>query len=111
MYEVDYLLKLLKKPNPSTLDIIRAAKITSLNKCCVTGETLTNNNTELHHRTPVEFGGDDTVENLILLDKRAHYLIHSDSSRKYLMLLDKLGLNEAQIRKVDQLMYEIHSRV
>jgi HNH endonuclease. len=98
--------------NKSNLYISRiAVMISQCARCYVTDQELTNDNAEIHHRTPRQFGGGDVVANLVYLEKRVHHLIHTDSSREYIIRLAQLNLNEMQIRKVDQLMYEIHSRV
>lgn len=56
-----------------------------------------------HHIVPKYLGGDDSYANLIVLDKRIHYLIHAEYDWKIKEMIKELNLNKQQIAKINKL--------
>ena len=72
-------------------------------KCAVTGEILNIDDIHCHHKIPKCRGGTDNYQNLIIVHKDIHCLIHAvkdDVINKY---LSKLKLTISQISKINQL--------
>lgn len=68
-------------------------------KCYVTGKQLKIKEIHCHHIKPKSFGKDDSYQNLIIVDKNVHILIHAvkqETINKYLLILqiDKSMLNK-----------------
>lgn len=77
----------------------------SKGKCFVTGVDLTIDihNYHCHHITPIYLGGTDEYENLAVLHKFAHILVHAtkeETIEKYMRLLN---INEYQLKKLNKL--------
>lgn len=56
-----------------------------------------------HHVIPRYLGGDDSYENLIVLDRRIHNLIHARYDWKIKEMIKELNLNKQQIAKINKL--------
>ena len=72
-------------------------------KCAVTGEPLMPYEIRCHHKIPIEYGGTDDYNNLVLVSETVHILIHSTKKSTidgYLKLLD---LNKKQLEKLNKL--------
>lgn len=80
-------------------------------RCFVTGIELKPHHRELHHRLPRQYGGPDTPENTILLDKSVHRLIHATHPEEIQWLLERLKLTEPQLRHVQQLRKEARQTI
>jgi len=77
----------------------------SKGKCFVTDVDLTRDihNYHCHHITPIYLGGTDEYENLAVLHKFAHILVHAtkeETIEKYMRLLN---INEYQLKKLNKL--------
>ena len=93
-------------------DICRVAAYFVQNcKCYVTDKELVSGRRELHHRTPKCYGGTDKAENLVLLEKRVHKLVHSEDKDEIVALLSELKLSVKEFKKVNQLRLEAHREV
>lgn len=74
-------------------------------KCFVTGIDLTKeiHNYHCHHIKPIYLGGTDEYDNLAVLHKLAHILVHAtkeETINKYMRLLN---INEHQLKKLNKL--------
>lgn len=83
-----------------------AAYFTQNGRCFVTGRDLLINFRHLHHRLPVDLGGKDTPENLVLLDKRVHHMVHTHFKSTFNSLAEELELTDEELDKIRQLRYE-----
>lgn len=76
--------------------------------CYVTGRILEKGERELHHRLPRSFGGKDEAENLILLSRDIHRMVHTEKFEEFYILMLKCRLTAPQLALVNQLRYEAH---
>ena len=72
-------------------------------KCAVSGKFLEVDEIHCHHKLPRELGGRDDYENLVIVNKDIHILIHATSDETIDKYLKKLKLNKAQITKLNRL--------
>ena len=79
-----------------------------MGKCAVTGIVFTNpSEIHCHHIIPKAQGGNDKYNNLVLVTKSVHTLIHADSTDIILNLLTKLNLNQEQLKKLNKLRLKV----
>ena len=72
-------------------------------KCAILGTILDIDDIHCHHKLPRKLGGKDNYQNLIIIHKDIHALVHAvneDSIRKY---LSKFSLNAKQKQKLNSL--------
>lgn len=72
-------------------------------KCAVTNKVLEIDRIHCHHKKPKYLGGDDSYNNLILLDVDVHILIHATKPDTIKMYTDKLNLTEKELVKIQNL--------
>ena len=77
--------------------------------CYVTHRRLEIGERELHHRLPRSLGGKDTPENLILLNRSVHRMVHSKNWQEYAEYAKSLNLTQAELALIGQLRFEAHS--
>lgn len=68
----------------------------------ITGEELYPFTIECHHILPRSMGGDDSYQNLILIDSTTHELIHATKEETIKKYLYKLDLDEEQLKKLNK---------
>lgn len=85
-----------------------AAYFVQQGRCYVTGKPLEKGWRELHHRLPRYYGGEDIPENLILLNKTVHLMVHAETEFEFYQFLKGFPLTAEQFRMVNQLRYEAH---
>lgn len=76
--------------------------------CYVTFRPLESGERELHHRLPKSFGGKDEAENLILLTRDVHKMVHTENFEEFYTLREKCRLTQYQLALINQLRYEAH---
>lgn len=72
-------------------------------KCAITHEPLETKDMEVHHITPIELGGKDNYENLVLVTYIAHKLIHAttpEAIEKYKEMLNNVDVNWTRLNKL-----------
>ncbi len=72
-------------------------------KCAILGTVLNEEDIHCHHKLPKQFGGKDNYQNLIIIHKDLHKLIHAtraDTINKYLHMFN---LSSKQLKKVSEL--------
>ena len=85
----------------------RISKYTSqYGKCAILKTTLEYDEIHCHHKIPKYLGGTDKYENLIILHKDIHKLIHAKGKDIINFYLRKYSLNKEQIDKVNKLRYQ-----
>lgn len=72
-------------------------------RCAITGQVLKINEIHCHHKTPVSQGGNDRYENLIILHKDVHRLLHATQKDTMRFHLSQLNLNPKQKVKLNKL--------
>ncbi len=72
-------------------------------KCAVSGQKLKINEIHCHHKIPVSLGGDDSYQNLIIVHKDVHKLIHATAQETILRCLHNLDLTLEMTIKVNRL--------
>lgn len=70
-------------------------------KCRVTGNPLTQINMDCHHKTPRKTIKDDSYQNLVLIEREIHILIHATKTETIKRYIDILNLNEKQLATVN----------
>lgn len=74
-------------------------------KCHITGIDLTTDlqSYHCHHKTPINMGGDDEFDNLVVLHKFAHILVHAQLNETITKYMQILNLTDMQIKKLNKL--------
>lgn len=72
-------------------------------KCAILGKMLEMENIHCHHKLPKYMGGKDNYQNLIIVHKDVHILIHAIKQETITLYLAKLNLNKEQINKLNSL--------
>lgn len=70
-------------------------------KCAITKTILEKDNIHCHHVIPRKDGGGDNYQNLLLIDKRVHILLHAMRAETIEKYLEILNLNKAQLNKLN----------
>lgn len=78
-------------------------------KCAVLGTVLDADDIHCHHKLPKQYGGMDNYQNLIIIHKDVHKLIHSTKQEIIIKYLSILNLNKGQIKKVNSLRKMTHN--
>ena len=73
-----------------------------MGKCRILGIRLAVNAFHCHNIKPVEDGGNDKYQNLVILHPDIHLLIHATKSETIHQLLEKLNLSHTQVDKVNK---------
>ena len=72
-------------------------------KCAVLGKVLEFDDIHCHHKVPKKLGGKDNYQNLIIIHKDVHRLIHATKQETISKYLSLLKLNKQHISKVNKL--------
>jgi RNA-directed DNA polymerase len=73
-----------------------------LGKCEITGMYLFASDVHCHHYIPLHLGGSDKFNNLRILHKDVHKLIHCTSRETIDVLINRLGITEPMMDKINQ---------
>ena len=83
--------------NDNRLSLFSAQK----GRCAVTGRVLEIGDIHCHHKVPLEQGGTDEYQNLILVCEDVHRLIHARKPETIAKYMEKLSLTSKQKKKID----------
>ncbi|MDA1980372.1 group II intron reverse transcriptase/maturase [Bacillus cereus] len=72
-------------------------------KCFVSGKTLRIGEMECHHKLPRAEGGTDIYSNLVYVSTDVHKLIHASQQETISKYLDRLDLDEKQLKRLNAL--------
>ena len=72
-------------------------------KCAITGLELAFNEIHCHHKSPVNLGGTDAYNNLIIVHEDVHRLIHATETETIDKYLNRLKLNKTMLDKLNRL--------
>lgn len=70
-------------------------------KCAITKTILEKDNIHCHHIIPRKDGGGDNYQNLLLIEKRVHILLHATKAETIEKYLGILNLSKAQLNKLN----------
>lgn len=73
-----------------------------MGKCEIIGIYLFAADVHCHHYVPLHLGGSDKFNNLRILHKEVHRLIHSTLKETIDMLIAKLGITEPMVNLINQ---------
>lgn len=77
--------------------------IAQYGKCYITGEVIGIDRVHCHHIIPRKNKGNDSYQNLVIVDVEVHKLIHSKDKETINKYLNKLNLNDKQLLKLNKL--------
>ena len=77
-------------------------------RCAVTKIKLAVIEIDCHHKTPVEYGGGDEYQNLIIVSDKVHILIHSSNNKTLKKYLAMVKPDEKQSEKINKLRIMAH---
>lgn len=72
-------------------------------KCYVTGLVLKPSDVHCHHKTPRKDGGGDDYNNLCLVHKTVHKLIHGTNRESIAKWLEEMRISKDQLKKLNHL--------
>jgi 5-methylcytosine-specific restriction endonuclease McrA len=72
-------------------------------RCAVTGIPLHASDAHCHHKLPTHLGGKDDYQNLVIIHRDIHILLHATKSETINKYLRFFNLNTMQLRKLNQL--------
>lgn len=82
----------------------RISKYTSqYGKCAILKLVLEYDEIHCHHKIPKYLGGTDKYDNLIIIHRDIHKLIHAKDKNTINYYLEKYNLNKEQLDKIDSL--------
>ena len=73
-----------------------------MGKCEITGIFLTASDVHCHHYIPLSRGGNDGFNNLRILHKEVHKLIHIKNTKTINKLITILGITKPMVNKINQ---------
>jgi group II intron reverse transcriptase/maturase len=76
-------------------------------KCAVTGKILNINEIHCHHKIPRKSGGSDKYNNLIIIHKDVHILIHATLPEVINAYLKLLQPNKTMLEKINKLRLQV----
>lgn len=71
-------------------------------QCAITKWVLKTFHFHCHHKIPKHLGGDDSYQNLVIMEGRVHKLIHTVDEELINKIVKELSLNKTQINKVNK---------
>ena len=71
--------------------------------CAITKEPLDIENMDCHHKIPKYLGGTDEYQNLILITREVHILIHATREETINKILQNLKIGQTGIKKINKL--------
>lgn len=81
----------------------RLSRYSMKNGCCeITGQFLYAEDVHCHHFIPKNLGGSDDFDNLRIIHKSVHKLVHATKEETIVRYLSFLKLNSNQIKKINQ---------
>lgn len=74
-----------------------------MGKCEITNDFLYSNEVHCHHKIPLSHGGNDNFNNLCILHKEIHKLVHATKNETINTLKNLLRLSSDEMEKVNKL--------
>lgn len=79
-------------------------------KCYVTNKTIELDKVHCHHKIPLNKGGTDNYDNLVIIDKDIHKLIHLTNSKLIDKNIEIYNFNKKQLSKINDLRIKIGNK-
>ena len=76
-------------------------------RCAVTGKSLWIDEIHCHHKIPLKNGGSDKYQNLVIVHKNVHGLIHATNSDTVQKYLDLVKPTAAMLKKINKLRLKV----
>ena len=76
-------------------------------RCAVTGKSLWTDEIHCHHKIPLKNGGSDKYQNLVIVHKNVHGLIHATNSDTVQKYLDLVKPTAAMLKKINKLRLKV----
>lgn len=73
-----------------------------MRKCEITDIFLCASDVHCHHYIPIHHGGNDEFNNLRILHKDIHKLIHQTDTQTIATLINKIGYTESIVQKINK---------
>ncbi|EGL81452.1 HNH endonuclease [Caldalkalibacillus thermarum TA2.A1] len=73
-----------------------------MGRCEITGRLLTADEVHCHHLIPKHLGGTDEFDNLRIVDKVIHKIIHMSNMDEIKRLISELKLSKPVLNKINQ---------
>ncbi len=106
-FDTQILLKIMKQklPNRSIeyMDNRISLYAEQQGKCAITGIKLDINDLCCHHKIPISKNGSDNYDNLIIIHKNIHILIHATNSKIISKYMHIMKLDDEKIKKINVL--------
>ncbi|EDT71797.1 IepA [Clostridium perfringens D str. JGS1721] len=104
IYELRKILKSSYKNERTEYADNRISKYSGQNgRCAITKMFLSAEEIHCHHIKPISLGGTDKFDNLIIIHKDIHILVHAVQIETISKLLNKFNLNKKQLKKLNTL--------
>lgn len=72
-------------------------------KCAVTGKVLWIDEIHCHHKIPLENGGTDRYQNLVIVHKDVHALIHATLPATIQLYFNLINPTKTMLKKINKL--------
>jgi group II intron reverse transcriptase/maturase len=72
-------------------------------KCAVTGKQLEFEEIHCHHKLPLSIGGSDKYQNLIIIHRDTHKLVHATERETISRYINQLNINNTMLIKLNKL--------
>jgi len=72
-------------------------------KCAISGKQLEFEEIHCHHKLPLSLGGSDKYQNLIIIHRDSHKLVHATERNTIDRYFNKLNLNNTMLTKLNKL--------
>lgn len=108
---LENMCKMMKSQNVNQpveyLDNRISRYIAQKGKCAITGKLLEIEEIHCHHKTPKKDKGDNSYENLIILQDDVHKLVHATKEETIQKYMKILNLTPEQLQKLNELRISI----
>ena len=109
---LDFTKHIMDKTQNHTYNDLEACRVAAYfvqnGRCYVTDTILKAGQRELHHRKPRKCDGKDEPENLILLAKAVHKMVHASNQEEFNIYWNQIPLTEEQLLMLNHLRVEAY---
>lgn len=106
-FDITVLLMLMREQNTNKsiefMDNRLSLWAAQYGKCAVTGKVLWIDEIHCHHKNPLENGGDDRYQNLVIVHKDVHMLIHATHPATIQSYLNLINPTQTMLKKINKL--------
>ena len=106
-FDITVLLMLMREQNTNKsiefMDNRLSLWAAQYGKCAVTGKTLWIDEIHCHHKIPIENGGSDRYQNLVIIHKDIHTLIHATLPTTIQSYLNLINPTQTMLKKINKL--------